>query len=270
MKLRIIYGTLIVSVFVAMPVVGPLAQIIGGGICIMLSVYELASAFKKHEHSKPSLILCYLYIIASLVSYYYVGFFGLFFNIGLFSMALLSRPIIYENINQNDVASSIFLLIYPCTLGLFFPLTGYLPGNYAPIAMLAIGMYASIIDIMAFCVGSLIGKHKLIVRISPNKTVEGAIGGFSGGIIAGLFFFYLIQPSFQINISLMDYIIMGIFCGVFAQLGDLTASALKRFTEIKDFSNLLPGHGGILDRLDSLLFCGPIIFSYIYLIAKLG
>jgi len=270
MKLRIIYGILAMSILIAMPVIGPTAQIVGGGLCIMLCAYELAGALKHHDHSNPPLLFCYLYVAISLASYYYLGFLGIVFTFAVFCMACLSRPIANEKLHQTDVETSIFILVYPCSLGMFFALTGYLPDKMAPLGMLAIGLYASIIDVMAFCVGSFIGKHKLIERISPNKTVEGAVGGFAGGFIAALLLYYGIQPAIGTNISLFDYLILGALCGVAAQLGDLTASFIKRSTEIKDFSNLLPGHGGILDRFDSLIFCSPIVFTYLYLIVKIG
>lgn len=270
MKLRIIYGTFAMSILIAMPVIGSTAQIVGGGLCIMLCAYELVNVVKHHNHTKPSLLICYFYIATSLASYYYIGFLGIFFSFAIFSMLSLVRPIINEKIFQNDVATSLFVLVYPCSLGLFFALTGYLPDKFAPLGMLAIGFYASMVDVMAFCVGSLFGKHKLIERISPNKTVEGAVGGFFGGIIASFILYYWVQPILGTNVALYDYLILGSFCGIFAQLGDLVASFIKRSTEIKDFSNLLPGHGGILDRFDSLLFCAPIVFTYLYFIAKIG
>ncbi len=270
MRLRIIYGSLAMAILIAMPIIGPLAQVVGGGFCIMLCAYELATALRQHDHSKPSLILAYLYIVISLASYYFVGLFGIIFTFAIFIMISLCRPIALENIHHSDVEASLFLLIYPCSLGLFFAMTGFLPGALAPLAILAIGIYASMVDILAFTVGMLFGKHKLIERISPKKTVEGAVGGFFGGLITAFLFYYAIQPIIGSNVMLTDFIIIGAMCGVAAQLGDLTASAIKRSMEIKDFSNLLPGHGGLLDRFDSMLFCAPIVFSYFYLIARIG
>ncbi len=112
-------------------------------------------------------------------------------------------------------------------------------------------------DTAAYGVGTLVGQHKLCPRISPGKTVEGAIGGLIActavtGLLGG-----------WINIPLPNAITMGLFIGGAAQLGDLTESLLKRFAGVKDSGNLLPGHGGILDRFDSIIFVIPVIYYYI-------
>lgn len=115
-------------------------------------------------------------------------------------------------------------------------------------------------DIMALVTGYLIGKKKLIPEVSPKKTVEGAIGGFLCGAIVSLIVYnYLVSP-----ISLYVIIMTCTLC-IFSQIGDLFFSKIKRENDVKDFSNLIPGHGGVLDRVDSLLFVGIIylIFSSI-------
>ena len=111
-------------------------------------------------------------------------------------------------------------------------------------------------DTYAYIVGYLIGKHKLIEDISPNKTVEGLIGGIFGGVFISCVF-YIIKFN-DINILLL--IFKTAILSLLAQFGDLFFSALKRQYKIKDFSNLIPGHGGILDRIDSLIF---VILGYL-------
>ena len=112
-------------------------------------------------------------------------------------------------------------------------------------------LIATMTDTFALITGRLIGKHKLIERISPNKTVEGTIGGlFFGVLIAGVYYQLVINPS----VSLWYLIGMTSFLSIIGQLGDLCFSAIKRYFNAKDFSNLIPGHGGVLDRLDSIIF----------------
>ncbi|MCC7438460.1 MAG: phosphatidate cytidylyltransferase [Armatimonadetes bacterium] len=116
-------------------------------------------------------------------------------------------------------------------------------------------------DSFAYYGGRLFGKHKLFERVSPKKTWEGAICGVVGAVGAMLLIRALAAEWF----SVADAIIMGIICGVFGQLGDLAESHLKRDAGVKDSSQLIPGHGGILDRFDSLLFVAPLIYLYLLL-----
>lgn len=116
-------------------------------------------------------------------------------------------------------------------------------------------------DIMAYFTGLAIGKHKLCPGISPKKTVEGAIGGIMGSVLfCGAFGFF-----FACEV-LTHCLIIGALGGVVSQFGDLTASVFKRNMGIKDYGNLIPGHGGILDRFDSVLFTAPMVYYYIALV----
>jgi phosphatidate cytidylyltransferase len=116
-------------------------------------------------------------------------------------------------------------------------------------------------DIMAYFTGYAIGKHKLCPKISPKKTIEGSIGGILGSVLLCGLFGYFVIPRL-----LLHCIIIGVLGGVVSQFGDLTASIFKRKMGIKDYGNLIPGHGGILDRFDSVLFTAPMVYYYIMLI----
>lgn len=119
-------------------------------------------------------------------------------------------------------------------------------------------------DSLAYFVGKAFGKRKMVPKISPAKTWEGFLGGLMGGVIAGLLF------AKGIHLSLSDGAMVGLIAGIFGPLGDLFESALKRELEIKDFGAIMPGHGGILDRFDSLLFVAPLIYLYLHFVAKIG
>lgn len=116
-------------------------------------------------------------------------------------------------------------------------------------------------DIMAYFSGFLFGKHKLCPKISPKKTIEGAVGGTLGSIILSGLFGFFFAPE-----VLVHCLIIGLLGGIVSQFGDLTASIFKRKMGIKDYGNLIPGHGGILDRFDSVLFTGPLVYYYIVLV----
>jgi phosphatidate cytidylyltransferase len=113
-------------------------------------------------------------------------------------------------------------------------------------------------DAMALLVGSRIGRHPFFPTISPRKTVEGAIAGVVGAVIV-----MLIGVSAIIGLAPLHAIAIGILVGVSAQLGDLVESQMKRIAEVKDSSNLIPGHGGFLDRLDSILFPPILVYFYV-------
>jgi phosphatidate cytidylyltransferase len=116
-----------------------------------------------------------------------------------------------------------------------------------------------ICDTAAYVGGSYIGRHKLIERISPNKTIEGTLCGFGFALVAA----YLSHITFVQGLRLVDSLIIGAIVGSVGQYGDLFESMLKRAVGVKDSSSLIPGHGGILDRFDSLTFSGPVIYLYL-------
>jgi phosphatidate cytidylyltransferase len=114
-------------------------------------------------------------------------------------------------------------------------------------------------DVGAYFVGRLVGRTKLMPSVSPAKTVEGSIGGIAlSVVICWLYVRYLLVPRGELGLSPVSIVIFGIVIAVAAQLGDLFESLLKREAKVKDSSNLLPGHGGFLDRIDSLLFVLPV------------
>lgn len=116
-------------------------------------------------------------------------------------------------------------------------------------------------DIFAYFSGYFFGKHKLCPHLSPKKTIEGAVGGTLGAVICCGLFGYFIEPSLW-----WHCVIMGFIAAILSQCGDLTASAYKRKMGIKDYGNLIPGHGGIMDRFDSVLFTAPVVYYYIALV----
>jgi phosphatidate cytidylyltransferase len=120
-------------------------------------------------------------------------------------------------------------------------------------------------DISAFLSGTLLGRHKLYPRISPKKTYEGLAGGIVGSIIVAVAFSLLFIPQLEIGFC----IFLAIALGVLGQVGDFTESMLKRSAQVKDSGSLIPGHGGMLDRLDSFLFSAPFLhYSLLYLLKE--
>ena len=166
--------------------------------------------------------------------------------IAIIALAFLSIPIWTDHFHANDAFLSIAYVIT------FFAIANSFLEIYQTNTLyvwyIIIATY--VCDTCAFFCGFLFGKHKLNVRISPKKTWEGAIGGWFFASLISFAFAYFFLPSIDLWVALLASCLMAIT----GQIGDLAFSAIKRCFQIKDFSNLLPGHGGVLDRVDSLVF----------------
>ena len=115
-------------------------------------------------------------------------------------------------------------------------------------------------DISAYVVGKYFGKHKFS-KVSPKKSIEGCIGGIIGAILLMLPYTYFANTYWGMNYSYLFIVVMGVILSLVGQIGDFSASSIKRFVDIKDYSNLIPGHGGMLDRIDSLIFLSPFAYA---------
>jgi phosphatidate cytidylyltransferase len=120
-------------------------------------------------------------------------------------------------------------------------------------------------DTAAYFTGKAIGRHKLAPAISPGKTWEGTIAGVAGAVVISLLF--TLDTPLQLPLNYWQAVILGVLISVFGQLGDLAESLLKRNTGVKDSGSLMPGHGGLLDRIDSILFAGAVVYLYYFLFA---
>lgn len=124
-------------------------------------------------------------------------------------------------------------------------------------------------DTCAYCVGVLCGKHKMAPVLSPKKSVEGAVGGVVGAALIGLIYALVFRSHLTIfGNPLFALALIGAVGGLISMVGDLTASAIKRYYEVKDYGTLIPGHGGILDRFDSVIITAPLIYILILLLQQ--
>ena len=120
-------------------------------------------------------------------------------------------------------------------------------------------------DTCAYCVGVLFGKHKMAPVLSPKKSIEGAIGGVVGSMLLTALYCVIISKAFKIdNLAILTLVIISGVGALISMVGDLAASAIKRNFDIKDYGKLIPGHGGVLDRFDSVIITAPIIFFLAY------
>ncbi len=124
----------------------------------------------------------------------------------------------------------------------------------------AVFVGAFLTDTGAYFAGTFFGKHKLCPNVSPKKTIEGAIGGIFTTVVAFIVYGFIGKEFFGYNLSIINAIITGLILSVISQIGDLSASVIKRELGIKDYGNIMPGHGGALDRFDSVLFVAPVFY----------
>ncbi|MEA5049553.1 MAG: phosphatidate cytidylyltransferase [Eubacteriales bacterium] len=269
MKTRIIVGTLLVLLLIAVLFFGGFFLLSVLSLFSLAAIYEMGLTFRKKSYD-PILVPAYVFAIAYPFIYFYLGMLSMF----IFYLASVMTTMIWSLFTKrhttNDIIPSLFILNYP-TLFLMCMMLVYFSFD-RPIALVAAGMaYAApeCADTFAYFGGTFLGKHKLCPTISPKKTVEGAFFALLGGTAFGFAMIYL-QRLWGAAISSAVLVLLGLGCGLFSQFGDLFASLLKRWAGVKDFSSVFPGHGGIIDRIDSIMFCTPLVLCVFLTMQKLG
>lgn len=174
----------------------------------------------------------------------------------------------FPKYTADQVMSTYFCLIYAPVMLSFVYMTRQLEYGIYLVWMIFISSWIS--DTCAYLVGVLLGKHKLAPKLSPKKSIEGSVGGILGAAIVGAIFGYFLLDKelggHQYGVMLF---VTGAVGSVISQVGDLAASAIKRNHNIKDYGKLIPGHGGIMDRFDSVIFTAPITYFMIILFQNL-
>lgn len=184
-------------------------------------------------------------------------------------LAIIMLRLIVEIYLKSDhplrhTAHSLMSQIY---IGVPMAVMVYIAMNYSPYILLTIFVLMWLNDTGAYLVGCSIGRHKLIERVSPKKTWEGFFGGLIFSMAVSLLIFYFIKPfegMEHIDMNLIFWLSVGAIVSIIGTWGDLIESMIKRDLQIKDSGNLIPGHGGILDRIDSILFVLPAILLFLH------
>lgn len=234
----------------------------------LLSIHEFYKAFRTGKKANPISWLGYLAaIMISLIHVVPINW--ILKTIGILlpiAILILFLYVIITNLKVNiqDIAITFFGIFYIVIFLMYIPvIRENLPNGNFLVWYVFFTAWGT--DIFAYTIGKWIGKHHF-TQISPNKTIEGCVGGVIGGILLTTLYTVACQLIFKIN---FDYVTMLCICFVLSllsQIGDLAASAIKRYTGIKDFSHLIPGHGGMLDRIDSIIFIAPFAYFLFMLI----
>ncbi|AOY77283.1 phosphatidate cytidylyltransferase [Clostridium formicaceticum] len=254
----------IVSGFVGIPLL--IYIVLQGGILLYLATMLIALVgLNEFYHAmtlksyRPMCWLAYGVTVFLLTGFYlsiamnYL-FFLVFITVLLFSIVLLY----HSKYTIVDISLSLYGIIYVAFFLGHIILTSNL-SNSNGIWFIFIIAWST--DTFAYFGGYFFGKRKLCPKISPKKTVEGAIVGTIGSMLSCGIFAYMFFIEYMVM-----FIFLGMIGSIISQVGDLTASQIKRYTGLKDFGNLIPGHGGVLDRFDSILFTAPIVYYFFVLL----
>ena len=180
------------------------------------------------------------------------------FSIPFIMLFLFLKVIITDmKITFKDAAYTMLGITYIVIFILFLALIRGLPNGQILIGYVAIVAWST--DIFAYLIGRQFGKHKFS-KVSPKKSIEGCIAGIVGAIVFSYIYIFIINKALNTDYSLIYVVISAAILSAISQVGDFVASCIKRFADVKDYGNILPGHGGMLDRIDSLIFVAP--FAY--------
>ncbi len=263
LKVRLSSAAILVALLMLVTFAPPWVFTIAVCAVCLIVLHEIMVTFKQ-ETKRSIVVIDFVFALLYMVTAFlkqtdtndYVSMLTV-----LFVMTLLIVSVInHKEINFNDVCASLFLVLYSVLFLMPLSIMRHQENGLALVFLAFIGAWLP--DTAAYFAGSLFGKRKLIEEISPNKTVAGAIGAVVGSVIS--FMIYGIILSFMgFAVSFVRIFVLSLICGVVAQFGDLSASMMKRAYKAKDFSNLIPGHGGLVDRVDSLIFVTPVVYYFI-------
>ena len=235
-------------------------------IMAVVSTYEYERAFSD-KLLKTEKVIIFIYPFAVYISYCFKGL-GWAFGAMLFLFLLLLAQLVfeYDKISLESIGISLFTMIYPSTILVSLLVINRYPTLEPLLMVFAITPCA---DTFAYFVGSIVKGKKLCPNISPNKTVSGFIGGLFGGMLASLLVYFIFTEKGTIFNSVFLEVLLfagaGIACALLTAYGDLVESVIKRKLGIKDMGRILPGHGGMSDRIDGLTFAAPVI-SFVFTI----
>ncbi len=262
---RVVVGLLLSLVVIAMLYLGNTVEIIVFTLGAILAVHELEQAIKKSGFT-PFMVPAYVFAVL----YAFFAYRFTLISLNMLWMACVLAVICERILNQKRKTEETFLSLgafaYPLPLFAVLFLLAISFGSERGISALLLAFACPLAgDSFAFFIGTYFGKHKLCPEISPKKTVEGSIASVFGSI-AGAVAVYFLQPLWGVSLPLWPILVLGAVCGFLGQVGDLFASVIKRWANIKDFGSIFPGHGGMLDRVDSVLLCAPAVYLCFYLL----
>lgn len=232
---------------------------------IMLALFEFFRAVGHTKNKKITVILSYAYAVGTAVTFITEGaasnrlmppLLFMYTVLLLLSMVLTHKKISFSDIATAFLGTNYITLFLSCIY-----LISSLPHGRMFIWIPFI--IAWLTDTFAYFTGVFFGKTKLIPEVSPKKTVEGSLGGIVGAVAAMLIYMVVCKYAFGAQPKYLMGIVLAFVCSCASQVGDLAASCIKREHGVKDFGSIMPGHGGVLDRFDSVIYIAPIVYYFL-------
>ncbi len=260
MKTRIISGIIMVPLLLII-YFGGYPLLIAAAAIAYVGVTEFCNGF-EHMNVHPSKWVAYIMITVLYAGHLILGVNQTFLLAWVVLSIMLSMIYAWRITEQKpyDGVATMTALVYIVLFSYHIVMiddTAYPEMTW----LVVIAAFGS--DIMAYFTGYFLGKHKMAPNLSPKKTIEGGVGGVLGSAVFCGLFGYFCFPSLMVHCMLI-----GVLGGLVAEAGDLTASMFKRGMGIKDYGNLIPGHGGIMDRFDSVIFVAPVVCYYIHFVLE--
>ncbi|MBS6062295.1 MAG: phosphatidate cytidylyltransferase [Peptostreptococcaceae bacterium] len=254
MKTRVISALILLPPLIFVLVKGDFLLAFLAMIASLIAIYEFTNAIHVNIDKNEKYILYFVTILNMAVLY--IKGQNHMLSIVFLLLLLEGFLVVSDKVTPNSAAYTMFTYVY-----ISLPLASiYAISKYHGDFFWYIFIFSMVTDTMAYFSGYIFGKHKLSPKLSPKKTIEGAIGGVIGCTLASV-----VYATYFHKDMILPILIFSIFGSLVAQVGDIFASAFKRWTGIKDYANLIPGHGGILDRTDSISFST----LYVFIIAQL-
>lgn len=263
MKTRIISAVVVLAIFIPLLFLGGTWFNMGMWVVSMIGLWEFLN-IKNEKKEVPPFVRFISYIMMSALIFYCMDQSSLSFTLDYRLLAclflvFLIPTILYHDREKYSINDAFYLIGGILFLGISLSLIMAIR-NMSLSRTIYLFLITIMTDTYAYFTGMLLGKHKLLESISPKKTVEGMIGGtFFGVLIPTIFYHYVVSAATPIY----QVVIVTLFLSILGQFGDLVFSCIKRYFGKKDFSNIMPGHGGVLDRLDSIIF---VVLGFVFFI----
>lgn len=271
LRTRIISALVGLILLIAVLYMGSIVLGLTVSIIAAIGLYEFYNSAARLNNIQPIKPVGYLTIIPLLLlglesTGWYELDLGILTGISVCAVIFLSMGFIvfgHKKYNIIDACVTAFGIAYVPFLMSFLILIRNMDKGIYLIWLIFIGAWGT--DTMAYTFGRLFGKRKIVPEISKNKTLAGTIGGIAGCALLMIVFGIVARLNFGLDLSFTALVLLGVFCGVISQIGDWSASAIKRYVNVKDYGSIMPGHGGVLDRFDSILFVAPVVYYVLVL-----
>ena len=261
LKTRVITGAVLSVIIATVLIFSHIPWVLNiavAALCVQ-AIYELYNAVGLKGKKVLYLIS---YLVAIIISFFELPGYS-YITATLFAAAILLFVYLFVNIKTKTRVKPTVSVLMAIMIVFFFKTMSYIRKLNSGVFLLGGAVLISVLtDIAAYFVGRGCGKHKLVPIISPKKTIEGSVGGTLYGTAILVLIAVILQYTNVLQINIGTMVAYAVLASVVGQFGDLAMSSVKRIVGIKDYGNLLPGHGGVLDRFDSMLFVFP--FTYLF------